>query len=69
MNKEFQEGNIVKKDLTSREAWVVEIIDGKFMGIPLINSVFKDETIVEITDEFTILPEFRGRLEDLLSND
>jgi len=49
---EFKHGDIVKKDLTSRESWtVVEEENGKLMLHPNINTVFRDTKILDLEEE------------------
>jgi len=48
MNYQIQDGDIIKKDLTSRQSWTVEEKDGRLYAIPNTNKFFTDDTPVEL---------------------
>jgi hypothetical protein len=52
-NKEYtlKDGDIIKKDLTSRQSWTMNVIDGKLMAVPNTNKFFKDATPIEWSGE------------------
>lgn len=52
-------GDIIKKDTTSRQSWLVEEIDGKLMAVPNINKYFTDPTPVELTGNYHRIAEVR----------
>ena len=48
MTNKIEVGDIIKKDLTSRQSWTVQERDGKLYAIPNTNKLFKDTTPVEL---------------------
>lgn len=41
----YVDGDILKKDVISREAWIVVVVDGELMLQPLTSSKFPDTTL------------------------
>lgn len=58
-------GDIVKKDLTSRQSWTVIEINGKLMLHPNTNSYFPDTEPIEITGDYYKIAHTNGlKIED-----
>lgn len=45
LENKYKEGDILKKDLRSRQSWIVIEVDGKLMLQPLTSSKFPDTTL------------------------
>lgn len=51
--REPRDGDIIKRDLTSRESWTVVERDGYFYGIPNNNKFFTDTTEIHLCGDQT----------------
>ena len=38
MESKYREGDILKKDITSRESWIVYKFNGELVAVPILNS-------------------------------
>ena len=62
ISNQLKEGDIIKKDLRSRQSWTVINVDGKLMASPNPNSIFPDTTVIELQDEYYKIAEFCGSI-------
>jgi hypothetical protein len=60
MINEIKEGDIVKRDFTSRQSWIIESIEGKLMAVPTNAKFHPSPDPIEITDDMIRLNNIRG---------
>lgn len=60
MESKFEAGDVLKKDLRSRESWTVIEDSGKLRLQPNTNKCFTDSTIVDFDGEYTKLADIGG---------